>query len=229
MMNYIIVDDEYIAHEIIKGYCDMMPKLRLVNHCYDALEAIDCMKKNRVDLIFLDLNMPKLKGFDFLKSLSKPPQVIVTTAHKEHAIEGYELNIVDYLLKPISLERFVKAINKLEDKNKTLENTQLQDTNERVFFRSNKKYIQVKIDDILFIEALGNYCKVSTPNGDIKIRDKISELYKVLPNEQFVQVHKSFVVAKKHINIIEGNKIHIADNVIPIGKVYKMNVNALLR
>jgi len=112
MIRYLIIDDEHIAHDIIKGYCDMLPNMQLMEHCYDALEALDYLNSNSVDLIFLDINMPKLKGFDFLKTLSSKPKVIVTTAYKEHALEGYELEITDYLLKPFSFERFLKAVNK---------------------------------------------------------------------------------------------------------------------
>ena len=112
MIKYLIIDDEYIAHDIIKGYCDLLPNMQLMKNCYDALEAIEYLNSNNVDLIFLDLNMPKLKGFEFLKTLSSPPKVIVTTAYKEFALEGYELNISDYLLKPFGFERFLKAINK---------------------------------------------------------------------------------------------------------------------
>jgi DNA-binding LytR/AlgR family response regulator len=229
-MNYIIVDDEYIAHDIIKGYCDMLPHFKLVSQCYDGLEALECLRENKVELIFLDLNMPKLTGFDFLKSLPNPPQVIVTTAYKEHALEGYELNIVDYLLKPISFERFVKAINKLEKKKSEVSPiTTSTKQNESIFFRSNKNHIQVKLDNILYIEALGNYSKVVTTEEDIKIREKISDLYKLLPQDLFVQVHKSYLIAINHIKRIEGNRIFINDNMIPIGKFYKRNVNILLR
>ena len=112
MITYLIIDDEYIAHDIIKGYCDLLPNMQLMRSCYDGLEAFEYLNKNEVDLIFLDLNMPKLKGFDFLKTLKNPPKVIVTTAYQEYALEGYELNVSDYLLKPFGFDRFLKAINK---------------------------------------------------------------------------------------------------------------------
>lgn len=232
MIRYIIVDDENIAHDIIKEYCDLLPNMELVQNCYDAFEAIACLSKQSVDLIFLDLNMPKMKGFDFLKTLSNPPKVIVTTAYKENAIEGYELNITDYLLKPFSFERFVKAINKINVVNKptTTESVAAPApaTDERFFFRSNKKTVQVKSNNILFIEARGNYCNIVTKNETITVREKISDLLKLLPNERFFQVHKSFIVAKEHVRVVEGNKIMVAGYTVPIGKTYKMNVNELL-
>ena len=141
MMKYIIIDDEHIAHDIIKGYCDALPNLSFLGHCYDAIEAMEYLRTHKVDLIFLDLNMPKLKGFDFLKTLQNPPNVIVTTAYQEHALEGYELNIVDYLLKPFSFERFIKAINKIESKSPKSESTTTLNTKKEeqsLFLKSNK-------------------------------------------------------------------------------------------
>ncbi|MBW1298991.1 LytR/AlgR family response regulator transcription factor [Aquimarina litoralis] len=231
MINYIIVDDEHIAHDIIKGYCDALPNLSFVQHCYDAIEAMECLRKHKIDLIFLDLNMPKLKGFEFLKTLKYPPNIIVTTAYQEYAIEGYELNIVDYLLKPFSFERFIKAINKIETKNKIEDFppiSNIKKEEESLFLRSNKKLIQVKTEDILFIEATGNYIKVVTTKAEIQVREKISDMLSLLPTDEFFQTHKSFIIAKKHINEIEGNRILIQDYIIPIGKVYKNNLKAFL-
>ena len=211
MITYLIIDDEYIAHDIIKGYCDLLPNMKLMKNCYDGIEAFDYLNKNEVDLIFLDLNMPKLKGFDFLKTLKNPPKVIVTTAYKEFALEGYELNISDYLLKPFGFERFLKAINKTFSTSETnlSISTQESSISKRIFLRSNKKYTQVEIDTILFIEASGNYTKVFTTTENIIIREKIYTVLELLPKEDFFQVHKSYAVAPKHIKIIDGNRISI--------------------
>lgn len=228
MITYIIVDDEHIAHDIIKGYCDALPNLSFVKHCYDAIEAMECLRNHKVDLMILDLNMPKLKGFEFLKTLQNPPKVIVTTAYSEHALEGYELNIVDYLLKPFGFDRFVKAINKIEIDSKevtTIQNTDKQE--ESLFLRANKRRVQVKMNEILFVEATGNYVKVVTENEEVQVREKLSDILNLLPQNEFYQVHKSFIVAKTHINAIEGNRIFIKDFVIPIGKTYKINLNQL--
>jgi len=231
MIKYLIIDDEYIAHDIIKGYCDLLPNMKLMKSCYDALEAFDYLNKANVDLIFLDLNMPKLKGFDFLKTLEVAPKIIVTTAYKEYAVEGYELSISDYLLKPFSFERFLKAINKtfvnpvaqhsISSQNSSISN--------RIFLRSNKKYIQVEIENIQYIEASGNYTKIFATTGPITIREKVSRVLELLPRDDFLQVHKSFAVAVKHINSIEGNRIFINDHIIPVGKIYKANIIQLLK
>jgi DNA-binding LytR/AlgR family response regulator len=229
MIKYIIVDDESIAHDIIKGYCDALPNLSFVAHCYDAIEAMECLRKNEVDLVFLDLNMPKLKGFDFVRLLDNLPNIIVTTAYQEHALEGYELNVVDYLLKPFSFERFIKAIQKLNFKKEEVPTSNTSVSEEGLFLRSNKKLIQVRKDDILFVEAIGNYVKIVTNTNEIQVREKISHILTLLPHNEFLQVHKSFIIAKKHINEIEGNRIYINKYIIPIGKTYRSNLNNLMK
>ncbi len=231
MIRYLIIDDEHIAHDIIKGYCDMLPNLVLQKNCYDAIEALEYLNVRTADLIFLDLKMPKLKGFEFLKTLQLPPKVIVTTAYQEFALEGYELNVVDYLLKPFSFERFVKAVNKAMGasvpstvaKNETAGNESAT-----IFLRSGNKYIQVRIGDILFMEAAGNFVKMITNKDTILVRDAFSDLLNALPPENFLQVHRSFAIAPKHIKSIEGNQISVGDHYVPIGKMYKPYINNLL-
>lgn len=231
MIKYLIIDDEHIAHDIIKGYCDLLPNLNLMKSCYDALEAFEYLQTNSVDLIFLDINMPKLKGFDFLKTLKAPPKIIVTTAYKEYAVEGYELNVSDYLLKPFGFERFLKAINKIFSGNSTQPrvSSSTNTISNRIFLQSNKKYFQVVTDTIQYIESTGNYTKIVTTLETITIREKVSSLLELLPKEDFIQVHKSFAVAIKQIKSIEGNRIFIADYIIPIGKVYRPNIIQLVR
>ncbi|NJB69914.1 DNA-binding LytR/AlgR family response regulator [Saonia flava] len=233
MITYLIIDDEHIAHDIIKGYCEMLPNLEFKANCYDAIEAIDYLNTHDVDLIFLDLNMPKLKGFEFLKTLSSPPKVIVTTAYSEFAIEGYELNVVDYLLKPFSFERFLSAINKVTSSHnssiKKESNVNLKPKERYVFLKQNNSHIQVGLDSILFVEASGNYTKVVTIKDTITIREKVSDTIQLLSDNDFIQVHKSFAVSKKHIHRIEGNRIYIQDHIVPIGKMYKSNINQLFK
>lgn len=232
MINYLIIDDEYLAHEVIKEYCDMLPNMQLQKNCYNALEAIEYLSENSIDLIFLDLNMPKLKGFDFLKTLVNPPKIIVTTAYSEFALEGYELNVVDYLLKPFSFERFLKAVNKaiggrVSSTQVSIPST-IDEATKTIFLRENKNFIQVVIDDIQYIESSGNYVKVVVGTETITVRDKISGLLEILPDHEFIQVHKSFAVAIQHIKSVQGNRIFLVKDSIPIGKVYKMKVNELL-
>ena len=231
MIKYLIIDDEHIAHDIIKGYCDMLPNLVLQKNCYDAIEALEYLHERTVDLIFLDLKMPKLKGFEFLKTLQSPPSVIVTTAYQEFALEGYELNVVDYLLKPFSFERFVKAVNKAMGASlpsMAPKNVQANNQSATIFLRSENKYIQVCIADILFLEAAGNFVKVITGKDSILVREPFSLLLNSLPPDDFLQVHRSFAIAPKHIKSIEGNQISIGDHIVPIGKMYKAYINSLL-
>jgi len=235
MIRYLIIDDEHIAHEIIRDYCDSLPDLVFEKSCFNALEARQFLSDHQGDLIFLDLNLPKLKGFDFLRTLKNPPGIIVTTAYEEFALEGFELNVTDYLLKPFSFERFLNAIDKVSPKSKispsislSMEGPEKTPGSKRLFIREDKKYSQVNIDDLLFAEAQGNYTKLILKKRTIVTREKISSFRELLPESEFLQVHKSFIVAKKHIDSIEGNRISINENSIPIGKVYKMNINKLL-
>lgn len=231
MIRYLIIDDEHIAHDIIKGYCDLLRNMQLIKNCYDALEAFEYLNENEVDLIFLDLNMPVLKGFAFLKTLKNPPKVIVTSAYQEFALEGYEHNISDYLLKPFGFERFLKAINKSFDSsvNQKVISSENSLGSNRIFVQSNKKHIQLEVESILYIEATGNYTKIVTTTENITIREKFSAFLEQLPKNEFVQVHKSFAVAVKRINSIEANVIFVGIHKIPIGKIYKLNIVPLLK
>ncbi|WP_425658864.1 LytR/AlgR family response regulator transcription factor [Tenacibaculum ascidiaceicola] len=234
MIYYVIVDDEPIAHRIIEKYCNDLSHLEKKGNCYNAFEAMQFLNENEVNLLFLDINMPKLSGFDFLKTIPNPPKIIVTTAYKEFALEGYELNISDYLLKPFSFERFVKAVNKtivsqLVVGNKTIksvtENTKKEAKS--FFLKSDKKYHQVHLESILFIEAYGHYTKVYLENGMILSHEKISSFEEFLPKNEFIRIHKSFIISKIKINQIEGNRIFIKEYKIPVGQTYKGNLNKL--
>lgn len=231
MTSFLIIDDEPIAHRIIESYCDNLPFLQKVGNCYNAFEAINILNEQQVDLIFLDINMPKLSGFDFLKMLPTPPKIIVTTAYKEFALEGYELNISDYLLKPFSLERFMKAIQKTVNTSTTpqLVPPVMASTpkKERFFVKGDKKMHQIDPDDILFIEAYGNYTKLYLIDEMIVCNEKISSFEQQLSQDDFLRVHKSFIVAISKIKSIEHNRIHIDSHQIPIGLTYKSNVTRL--
>lgn len=232
-VKYIIVDDESVAHDIIKKYCSLLPSMQLMQDCYDAIEAIEYLKRNFVDLIFLDLNMPKLHGFEFLRTLPNPPRVIVTTAYKEHALEGYELNIADYLLKPFSFERFLKAVNKACAENSSTQTRARNDGSEvrtgKFFLRSTNKHVQVSLEDILFVEASGNYVKVVLKEEVITLRAVLSSLSEHMPTDGLIQVHRSFMVAQKHIKSIEGNQIVIDKYTVPIGKLFRPQLEQLLK
>ena len=232
MKTFIIIDDEPLAHDIIENYCSMIPNLELKKNCYSAIEAMLYLSEHKVDFMFLDIKMPKLKGFDFLRTLANPPKVIVTTAYKEYAIEGYELNVVDYLLKPFSFERMLTAVNKvITTKATPVEISSNSETDtQRFFIKTDKKHVQVNMDDILCIEAYGNYCKIHLSNGETLVNhDKISNFQAILPQNSFLRVHKSYIVAVAKITSIEGNRIHINDQIVPVGQTYKSAVTAIIK
>jgi DNA-binding LytR/AlgR family response regulator len=188
------------------------------------------LNSNTIDFMFLDINMPKLKGLDFLRTLTNPPKTIITTAYKEHAIEGFELNVVDYLLKPFSFERLVKAINKVvqtEQKATEIKEISTSERGHRFFIKGEKKYHQIASDDILYIEAYGNYTKLFFKNEMIVSHENISSFEDILSSDNFLRVHKSFIVAINKIKLIEGNRIIIETHKIPIGQTYKSIINKL--
>lgn len=236
MIYYLIIDDEPIAHRIIENYCDHLQHLEKKGSCYNAFEALQFLNENTVDLLFLDIKMPKLSGFDFLKTLPNPPKIIVTTAYREFALEGYELNISDYLLKPYSFDRFIKAINKTIDssqnRNKNsitaLPTSETASSSNSFFLRGDKKYHQIHFEDLLFIEAYGHYTKVYLKNEMIVSHQKISVFEQLIPKRDFIRTHKSFIVAKNKIKQIEGNRILIDKYEVPIGQTYKENIMTLL-
>ncbi len=181
--------------------------------------------------MFLDINMPKLKGLDFLRILSNPPKVIVTSAYSEFALEGYELNVIDYLLKPIPFERLVKAVNKITEQPSLQQqpNTHTATASpERFFVKGDKKHHQIQLSDLLFIEAYGNYTKLVLDEETIISHEKISQYEAMLSTDNFLRVHKSYIVAIDKIKMIEGNRISIGTHKIPIGQTYKSTVNKLL-
>ena len=225
MIRYVIIDDEPIAHGIIEGFADSMHHLQKIGNCYDAFEAIKLLQEQQVDLLFLDINMPKLSGFEFLKTLSNPPKVIITSAYKEFALDGYEFDVVDYLLKPFSFERFVKAVNKISFSKPEL-NSSTNSASKHIYIKSDKKQHRVAIDDILFVEASGNYCKVFLEDEIIVTLQKISDFETTLPSS-FIRTHKSFIVSKDKIRAIEGNLVHLKMHKIPIGLTYKSAVKQL--
>lgn len=231
MIKYSILDDEPIAHRIIESYCQNLPHLQKIGNCYNAFEAIRLLNEKETDLLFLDINMPKLSGFDFLRTLAHRPKIIVTTAYEKFAVEGFELDIADYLLKPFSFERFVKAVNKAADNTNSIQ--KLTDTtaeikaDKRFFLKGDKKHHQINTDDILFVEACGNYTKVHLREERIVSHDKISSVESLLPIKDFLRVHKSFIVSLAKIKLIEGNRIVIEGNKIPIGMTYKNKVKRL--
>ena len=234
MIRCISIDDEPLAHKVIRAYCERLVFLELVESFKSAVDAMGYLTAEQVDLIFLDINMPVLKGLDFLRALRNPPMVIITSAHQEYALDGYELNVLDYLLKPFSFERFLKAVNKAAHL-QHLEtpppaspiSTPAPETPARIFVKSDKKTHQIHLADIRYLESAGSYVKIHLQDETLLVLDRLSHFESTLPAD-FVRVHKSFIVAIPKINTIEGNRIFIGDQAIPIGQVYKLNLQRAL-
>jgi len=221
----LIVDDEVLAQDVIEKYVATIPTLKLVGKCDNAVEAISYLHKNPVDLLFLDLNMPELSGLEMLKTLTNSPKVILTTAYSEYALESYEYGVVDYLLKPIKLERFIMAVNKVvEQVNISMESEEIpaELKTQSIFIREDQVTYQVNMGDILFVEAYGNYLKIHTSNRIYVVRDTMHDMVNKLPEELFQRVHKSYIVSLPKITSISGNRIFIDKVELPVGEMYKI-------
>ena len=221
----IIIEDEPLAQNILKKYIGEHPTLDLITICNDALEAQAILMSENVDLLFLDINLPKLSGINFIKTLTRPPLIIFTTAYPEFAVEGFELNAVDYLLKPFSFERFLKAVNKaLEKLNVSTTQNSSENENSFIFLKADKKIHRVELESIHYIEAIGDYMRVVTDSGQLIINETMKKLQEELPVRSFMRVHKSFIISRNKIRYIEGNYIRVEDKSIPIGATYRNEV-----
>lgn len=217
----IVVDDEPLAREGIADYVRQVDALQLCGVFPDAIEANNFLSTQDVDLIFLDIEMPKLNGIAFVQSLSNPPMIVFTTAYPNHALKGFELDVLDYLVKPISFERFLKTTNKaVERKLFTSQKTEEQKDN-YIFIKSDSKFHKIKHSDIIYIEGLKDYVKIHTEDGSKLVLVNLKNIESKLPQNVFIRAHKSFIVSIEKITSVEGNVIHIGEKKIPIGKEYK--------
>ena len=229
MIKAIIVDDEPLAQDVLETYISKMPDLTLVRKCENAFEANEALKSEDVDLMFLDINMPQLTGIEFLKSLSNPPVVIFTTAYPDYAVEGFELDAVDYLLKPISLERFMKAVNKatkiIESKSGDASANDSGEEKDFFFVKADKKLIKCNYDDIIYIEGLKDYVIIRQDTSRIITLQTMKSLEDKLPSDIFMRIHRSYIVNLRKIKAIVGNMVEVTEKGqakhIPIGKNYR--------
>ncbi len=230
--NCIIVEDEPLAAEVLEDYIRQVPFLNLKCICPDAIFAMEVLQKQKIDIMFLDIHLPKLKGLDFIETLKNPPQVIITTAYREYAIEGYELNVLDYLVKPINFNRFLKAVNKIKKPNAhdVLISRDSPAPAERphLFVNVNKKMVKVFLDEILFIESRKEYISIVTKEKSFITKFQLGEIEEQLSDNNFIRVHRSFLISKPKIDAFSATEIEIAGQQIPIGRTYKELVNTLL-
>ncbi|MFL9485625.1 LytR/AlgR family response regulator transcription factor [Chitinophagaceae bacterium LWZ2-11] len=220
----MIADDELPAHDILENYILRTEGLTLVAKCRNALEAFAKLEQQSIDLIFLDIEMPLVNGVTFLKTLTDPPKVIFTTAYSNYALDGYELNVVDYLLKPFSYDRFTKAVNKVKQSlGSTIEKQETgDDSNAFLMIKEREGLIKIAYDDIIYIEASKDYMKVFTPSKQYLVHLTMKKLEEDLPKEKFVRAHKSYIVALKQIKLLKPDSLLLADNIdIPVSSNYK--------
>lgn len=223
-MNCIIIEDEIPAQKILKNFIAKIPDLKLLGTFKAAIEANSFLNNNTVDVVFLDINLPDMSGLDFIKTIKNPPAIIMTTAYPEYAVNSFELDtIVDYLVKPFSFDRFFKAINKTKDRLKKPENNQ-QDNGETLFLNVDKTLHKIHLNTILYIESDRNYIMVVTQTQKLAYIDSLKNWIEKLPENQFIQVHKSYIINSKFVNKISGNIIFVKDQKIPIGRTFKQEL-----
>lgn len=219
-MKSIIVDDEPISIKILEKYTATLPWLEVAATCSNAIEAMDILNQKNIDLIFLDINMPQMSGLSLLKSLAHPPLVIFTTAYSEHAVEGFELAAVDYLLKPFSLERFLKAVHRAKSQYDNQQNTP-SPLSEHLLIKADKKLFKIDFDDILYLQAYGDYVKVFTKQKMLLSKGRLQHIEEQLPNQHFQRIHRSYIIGLKAIEFIEGNLVKIGGEKLPIAQTYR--------
>lgn len=222
MIKCIIIEDEILAQEVIQNHLQNANQFKLIAVCSNVLEAVEVLQQHEVDLIFLDIQLPGMSGLQFLRVLPNPPLVILTTAYAEYALESYEFNVIDYLLKPISPGRFTKAINKITTGRlfnyPSKENNALANY---IFIKSNSKYFKVNFSEIIYLEAMKDYLKIHTPDYKLITHQTMNDMENLLPSSQFIRVHKSYIISLSFIKSVYGNNIEVDNATIPIGGSYK--------
>lgn len=221
----LIIDDEPLAQQVVEQYAKKIDNLRITGKCNDALEARQKLQEAPVDLIFLDINMPALSGISLLRTLPHPPLVIFTTAYEEYALQSYELNAIDYLKKPFSFERFLKAFQKAEEllrlKREPAPTGSSPGTPDHIFIKSNKKTFRISFADILYIEGLGDYIKIHLKNQHLVANLTMKKMEELLPSDTFYRIHKSFIISLPQVESIEGNLVTINRKQLPVGNNYR--------
>ena len=224
--NCLVVDDEPMARDVLRRYIEKVPTLKLAGECSNAIDALVVLQNSNIDLIFLDIRMPELLGTDFVKALRNPPKIIFTTAFKEYALDGYELDVIDYLLKPVRFERFLKAVNKaFPKKDESLQSNNI--VNERksgtdfIYLRVDRKLVKIILSDILYIESARDYVKVFTKDKCYVTRQTISSVEAMLSGNEFVRIHRSYIIAVNKVKSLTNELVEIGDTELPIGKLYK--------
>ena len=229
--NCMIIEDEPLAAEVLRDYIGQVPFLKLTCSCSDAFYAMECLQKFDIDLMFLDINLPRMKGLDLVRVLKNPPKIIITSAYQEYALQGYELNVIDYLLKPVEFSRFLMAVNKMEQIKEAMVHTMTASLpSERLylFFNVGKKKVKVFLDEILYIESMKEYIRVNAKNKSVLTKFKLGQIEGLLSENNFLRIHRSFIVAKDKIDAFSAVEVEVAGKQLPIGRSYKELVISIL-
>jgi DNA-binding LytR/AlgR family response regulator len=227
----LIVDDEPLARDLIRSHIEKLENFEIVGECDNAMKALGVLREKHVDLMFMDIQMPQITGIEFLKTLKHPPKVIITTAYRDYALEGFELDVLDYLIKPITFERFLKSVNKYYQMNlETIQGNASSpvgiNTDERfIYVKENKKVIKIYLSEIRYVEALSEYVQIFTDKRKIITKNSMSMMEEKLPTDHFLRIHKSFIVQVNKIEAFTANTIEIQGKELPIGRNFK---NAVL-
>ena len=220
----LIIDDEPLARKLIANHSSKIESLEIAGQCSSAIEASRVIRNQKIDLIFLDIEMPELSGLDFIKTLKNPPSIILVTAHRNFAPEAFELDVLDYLLKPVSFERFMKSVNKFLDRVSISIPSSIHlntETKDYIYLKADRKDHKINLNEILYIESLDDYVKVFLQSKILITRENISTLEQRLPQEKFVRIHRSFLVSLKHLTAISGESVHVAGKELPFGRAFK--------
>jgi DNA-binding LytR/AlgR family response regulator len=226
------VDDEPLARELIRGHIQKLENFEIVAECDNAMKAMDALRSHHVDLMFLDIKMPQMTGIDFLKTLKRPPKVIITTAFSQYALDGFELDVVDYLMKPVTFERFFKAINKFFQSG-AADSIEIEGGNgindeAFIYVKENKKIIKIYLREIHFIEGLNEYIRIHTDNRRVVVKSSLHSIEEKLPSEQFIRIHKSYIVSIPRIRAFNATTIELDNAKLRIGRNYKNQVFSAL-
>ena len=233
--NCLIVDDEPPAREVLRRYIAQVPMLKLAGECGNALQAITALKQQHVDILFLDIQMPQISGLDLIGTLVNPPKIILTTAFEQYAVKAFELDVTDYLVKPIRVDRFLKAVMKaLPEQMMPTDRQTAVNANDGaapafLYFRADRKMVKVQLNDILYIESMKDYVRIHTTKGPIMTKYAIASLEAMLPADSFIRVHRSYLVALTKIDSYTTEVIYISSKIIPVGKMYQLQVIASLK
>jgi DNA-binding LytR/AlgR family response regulator len=231
-LDCLIIDDEKPAHYVLQHYIEKVDRLKLAGNCYHALEAINFLHRQPVDLLFLDINMPEIGGFQMLQTLTNPPRVILTTAHSEFALESYNYNAVDYLLKPIEFARFLKGVDKVlltyPDKELNIESAPAPGSTSFII-KVDGDWIRIGFEDLLYSRSWGNYVRIFTPDREYLTPLTMTDLEQRLPADRFMRIHKSYLVSLAKIGKVSGNEVHVGATALPVGLTYRRALLARLQ